>query len=83
MVHLLYAFSYRPFDCNSFSFAILAVITLFLYGQYRASVPFIRVGKHALESIVAALELTPNARLYDLGSGDGRVLRHLLSLFRR
>ncbi len=71
---------------------ILLVITLFvciggiifqaayLYGGFKTlkSAPFVPVAPSDLEIIIKYLKLTPDAKLYDLGSGDGRILKHAM-----
>lgn len=54
---------------------ILILFFLFLIrDNYIADVPFIPVKARAVKQIVSALQLKAGDVLYDLGSGDGRVL---------
>jgi hypothetical protein len=55
----------------------LVILMVWLRGLSRTSVPFIPVADHVLDPIIDALRLSPNAVLYDLGSGDARVLTHI------
>jgi len=52
---------------------ILIIICL-IKDNVTHDVPFIPVRKRALQSVIDSLELYPGSILYDLGSGDGRVL---------
>lgn len=54
-------------------------VAVFLLGQIYASLttvaPFISVPEEVLGDIVAELNLTPGSVFYDVGCGDGRLLR--------
>lgn len=61
---------------------LILVVTCFLLslwaiGNFKSHVPFITASKHVLDDIARALKLDNNSVLYDLGSGDGRILFHL------
>lgn len=58
---------------NLFLIALVLAYFVMLRSSRRAP-PFIPVPRAALSAIVEALRLTPRSVLYDLGSGDGRVL---------
>ncbi len=58
---------------------LLFAVGLFVYfGQSlhwtKQSAPFVPVRRSAIDTIIETLRLTPDSILYDLGSGDGRVL---------
>ncbi len=56
-------------------FIVLAVImTIHLIQEVTGRAPFIPISQDVLGDIVAALELKEGSVLYDLGSGDGRVI---------
>lgn len=58
---------------------ILVGTAMFIYGNIVSSVPLVPVKQNALNTIISALELQPGSTLYDLGSGDGRVLNAALA----
>jgi hypothetical protein len=61
------------------SLIIILVSTVMLtYSSAISAVPLVPVKRNAINTIMEALELSPGDRLYDLGSGDGRVLRAAL-----
>lgn len=54
---------------------ILAVLTgMSLFYLLKGGVPFVPTAASYLRRIVDTLDLKPDDRLYDLGSGDGRML---------
>lgn len=61
--------------------ALLGIVTvagMMIYSSLISRVPLVPVRTNALKTIVSTLNLTPGAVLYDLGSGDGRVLKAAL-----
>ncbi|MBI4135728.1 SAM-dependent methyltransferase [Candidatus Uhrbacteria bacterium] len=62
-------FAYFVFLVILLAFAFAMLGTLF------ADAPFVPSNRRDLERIFSALKLTPGAKIYDLGSGDGRVAR--------
>lgn len=63
-----------------FCFAVVIFEIIYFYGAFkvRKSAPYVPVSRRDLGRIIKYLKLGPGARLYDLGSGDGRVLKHAL-----
>jgi len=59
-------------------FIIAVALILHAIGLFKSGVPFIPVSKRVLPEILKALNLRDGAIVYDLGSGNGRVLRYLL-----
>ena len=57
---------------------ILLSTVMFIYGNIISSVPLVPVRRNALNKILEALALSDGDKLYDLGSGDGRVLAYAL-----
>ncbi len=57
---------------------IIVVAIMLIYSRARSCVPLIPVRKNALATILEALDMKPGDTLYDLGSGDGRVLKAAL-----
>lgn len=54
--------------------AIVAGLSLSFFGYITTRVPFVPVSGEIVGSIIEALELKKSSVLYDLGSGDGRIL---------
>ncbi len=52
-------------------FALVSV----MIGKQKTGVPFLPIPSHLLEEILGALEIAPESVFYDLGCGDGRVVR--------
>lgn len=63
-----------------YSFALLffiilgGVLAVHLFQEFTGRAPFIPISEDVLDDIVKALELAPGSVMYDLGSGDGRVV---------
>ncbi len=57
---------------------LLAIGVMLTYGSIASRVPLVPVRQRAVSFIVETLGLTDGSVLYDLGSGDGRVLEHAL-----
>ena len=55
-------------------FCLIVFVCLSLMGLARTQVPFIPVRGRVVKDIVDSLDLKSDSILYDLGSGDGRVL---------
>jgi precorrin-6B methylase 2 len=57
-------------------FFVVVGVTLVVHlaQEVTGRAPFIPISKDVLDEIVSALELTKGSVLYDLGSGDGRVV---------
>ena len=53
---------------------VVAGLVLYLFGFATTRVPFVPVKSEIVGNIIEALELKENSVLYDLGSGDGRIL---------
>ena len=55
-------------------FCSIIFVCLSLMGLARTQVPFIPVRRGVIGNIIDSLDLDTNSVLYDLGSGDGRIL---------
>lgn len=53
---------------------LTTILFLFLIGNFTFDAPFIPIPKAVLRRIQQTLELNSESILYDLGSGDGRIL---------
>lgn len=55
---------------------LIFAVGLFLsvFGSITTRVPFVPVNREVVDKIIETLELKENSVLYDLGSGDGRIL---------
>jgi SAM-dependent methyltransferase len=74
MIHLFLALILLGFEIFClFGIIIIIIILLPLIFNF-SEVPFVPAKKRALEHVIKALELGPESVLYDLGSGDGRLL---------
>lgn len=58
-------------------FIVLCLLLLWMWSSVKAKVPFITVPNKTLKDIEKALNINENSVVYDLGSGDGRVLFYL------
>ncbi len=56
------------------TFVVFVGLFLYFFGRITTRVPFVPVSGEIVGNIIEALELKENSILYDLGSGDGRVL---------
>ncbi len=52
----------------------LVALIFLITGRYIVHVPFVPVPRVIIPDIIRALDLSPKSILYDLGSGDGRVI---------
>jgi tRNA G46 methylase TrmB len=52
----------------------MVAVLLVLYSLAVTRAPFIPVPSDKVDQIIAAMHLAPGSVLYDLGSGDGRIL---------
>ncbi len=52
---------------------VLVIITLFM--QLRWMVPYVPTPKPVIDAMITMAALKPGDRVYDLGAGDGRVLK--------
>lgn len=57
-----------------FTIGMMVFMILSMYGSVITSVPIVPVRDNALKYIIQNLKLTDTSCLYDLGSGDGKVL---------
>src|SRR3989344_1368151 len=57
------------------TFGLIIILILLLRDQLKVKVPFVPTRKRALAPIVQALEIKPGDVIFDLGCGDGRILR--------
>ncbi|MEI7689340.1 MAG: class I SAM-dependent methyltransferase [Candidatus Nomurabacteria bacterium] len=57
--------------------SVFSLLILWVWGNFKADVPFIGVPKETLKEIEKALALNDDSVVYDLGCGDGRVLFYL------
>jgi len=63
-----------------FLIIFLEIIVLILHtiGLFKTRVPFVSISKKMLPKISETLNLNKNSIVYDLGCGNGQVLRYLL-----
>lgn len=75
----MYHFLYILFSWIFVFILLITLISLFLWSWSltKTKVPFIRIPKRILKDIDQSLNLSDNSIVYDLGSGDGRVLFYL------
>jgi ubiquinone/menaquinone biosynthesis C-methylase UbiE len=57
-----------------FCFVLAVFLAVHLFQEFTGRAPFIPISQKVLADIVAALELEDDSVMYDLGSGDGRVV---------
>jgi ubiquinone/menaquinone biosynthesis C-methylase UbiE len=56
-------------------FVVLGIVlAVHLVQEFTGRAPFIPISQDVLEDIIDALQLAPGSVMYDLGSGDGRVV---------
>jgi len=56
---------------------IMALLFTWAFGNIKNKVPFIGASRKVLKDIEKALDIKDNSVVYDLGSGDGRILFYL------
>lgn len=59
---------------------ICIVLAVALLGSLRAEAPFVPTGRRDMRLILEAAKIMPGETVYDLGSGDGRVVREAARL---
>jgi len=60
---------------------LIVSMLLILWGGLTTRVPYVPLPHGAVRELVRALSLNPGDRFYDLGSGDGRVVRAVAEAF--
>lgn len=58
-------------------FALVILVTHFYRVTIKGNAPYIRTGKKLIDRVIEDIDFKDNAKVYELGSGDGRFLRAL------
>lgn len=58
---------------------LVGMLIISLWQTIKGAAPFVPIPTETLDAIMGTLQLSAGSRLYDLGSGDGRVLKRAVT----
>lgn len=59
----------------------IAFLAALIYGHYKAQAPFVKTRDGIVDQIINLLELKNDSVLYDLGCGDGKILKAAITKY--